>query len=180
MIYALYNKDEHVLYMKALPCLCISYCPIEVCDIYGCDIHWTQVISIAWTFIYCTRTSVYMQEIEINCVWLCVQYVLIIIYFCCLFQASTLANMSDCSIYNPSTSFLCNSRIWTMQNTTCHTEQYTGSACRLELLIWQECAVGRTDSGLIAINASGIQAELEQEVADVLEVVGTWGLVCHP
>ena len=98
---------------------------------------------------------------------------LIFVYFFCLFQASTSANMSDCSLYNPSNSSLCNSRVWATENTTCDTEQYTGRECRRELLTWQGCAVGQTDSGLITINASGIQAELELEVADVLEVVGT-------
>ena len=87
-------------------------------------------------------------------------------------QAPTFTNMSDCIAYNPVNSSVCRSRIWGVENSTCDTEPYTGRVCRSQLLVWQDCAIGQTESGIIAINASGIQAELEQEAAEILQVVG--------
>ena len=63
--------------------------------------------------------------------------------------------------------------IWQFQNSSYYVpEAYTGSVCRSYLLAWQDCAVGPTDSGNVAINAFQDQTMTEQLLSETIKAVG--------
>ena len=47
-----------------------------------------------------------------------------------------------------------------------------GSVCRTQLLAWQGCATGQVEPEVVAISTSGNQAELEQQAAEILQIIG--------
>ena len=80
--------------------------------------------------------------------------------------------MSDCGGYGLPNSSACSSIMWELVNDSYNAEVYTGSVCRSYLLGWQECMIGPTDSGIVAINSSQNQTDTEKLAVESLQVLG--------
>ena len=61
---------------------------------------------------------------------------------------------------------------WEFDNDSCNPEPYTGSVCRTHLLKWQNCAVGPTESGIVAISTHINQAENEKLALEAFQLIG--------
>ena len=63
--------------------------------------------------------------------------------------------------------------IWELQNESYYNpEPYTGSVCRSSLLVWQDCALGPTNSENIVIGVIQDQTVTEQLLSDVIQAIG--------
>ena len=81
-------------------------------------------------------------------------------------------NTSECRGYAQPNTSTCSSMIWGLQNSSFYTpEPYIGGVCSSFLRVWQDCAVGPMDSGIIVINATVDQEEKEQLAKQALQVI---------
>ena len=62
--------------------------------------------------------------------------------------------------------------IWAYRNTSYALESYMGIVCSAYLLEWQDCAIGPTDSDIVAISASQDQTQAEQLLIETLQLIG--------
>ena len=98
-------------------------------------------------------------------------YALYILFILFHFQEEAFS-ASECDVNGMPNASACTSMIWAFKNTSYAPENYIGSACSTQLLEWQDCAVGPTDSGIVTINATQDQSESEQLLTETLQMIG--------
>ena len=78
-----------------------------------------------------------------------------------------------------SNSSSCGTMTWAIENSTCSPMTYTGQVCKKPLLEWQNYAIaGQNSSNVILISTVESQLQLEQEVIQILEVIGQFTFRC--
>ena len=88
-----------------------------------------------------------------------------------LFFLKVLANASACGKYDVPDSTSCSPMAWVFDNSTCNPQPYIGSICRTQLLKWQNCAIGPSESGTVAISTEVDQNQAEQIAIEFLQAM---------
>ena len=101
--------------------------------------------------------------------------------FSCLnFLLKVFNNVSECDKYGVVNSTPWSPSAWEFDNSSCKPAPYIGSVCTTHLLKWQDCTIGSSESGIVAISAEVDQNEVEQSIiAFFLEISKHFLLQAH-
>ena len=81
-------------------------------------------------------------------------------------------NETHCGEYNLLNSSFCSSLFWEYGNSTCKPDLYIGSVCSTDLMTWQNCVFGTTESDIPLITELSDQEEAEELAVTILQVIG--------